>query len=115
MFYVKLGLSLYSHTKFTLLNIDKNSIVASKQYFLRKKVSQTTVRSFIITESRNADIDFLSQLEYFTLIQRLFGEGKHVFNVTRVSLKQLNKVMSSRKICEVTKLISYNFEHLCLT
>ena len=48
-------------------------------------------------------------------LQRLFGEGKHVFNVTRVSLKQLNKVMSSRKIYEVTKLVSYNFEHLCLT
>ena len=73
-----------------------------------------TNNSFIITESRNADIDFLSHFGLLRL-QTLFGEGKHVFNVTRVSLKQLNNVKSSRKIYEVAKLVSYNFEQLCLT
>ena len=63
MFNVKLGLPLYSHTKFSLLNIDTNSIVANEQYFSNQE--SFTNNSFIITESRNADIDFLSQLEYF--------------------------------------------------
>ena len=111
MFYVKLGLSLYSHTKVSLLNIDTNSIVASDRYFSTQE--SFTNNSFIITESRNAD-RFLVSLALLRL-QRLFGEAKHVFNVTRVSLKQLNKVTSSRKIYEVSKLVSYNFEQLCLT
>ena len=75
MFYVKLWLSLYSHKKFSLLNIDTSSIVASKQYFLRKK--SFTNNSFIITESRNADIDFLSRLEYFAY--KGFKEKRNMF------------------------------------
>ena len=63
MFYVKLGLLLYSHTKVYLLNIGTNSIVASEQYFSTQE--SFTNNSFILTESRNADKDFLSQLEHF--------------------------------------------------
>ena len=63
MFYVKLGLSLYSYTKVSLLNIDTNSIVASEQYFSTQE--SFTNNSFIMNESRNADIDFLSHLDYF--------------------------------------------------
>ena len=111
MFYVKLGLSLYSHTKVSLLNIDTNSIVANEQYFSTQE--SFTNNSFIITESRNADKDFLFHLDYFAY--KGFSRKEHVFNVTRVSLKQLNKVTSSRKIYEVAKLVSYNFEQLCLT
>ena len=80
MFYVKLGLSLYSHTNVSLLNIDTNSIVASEHYFSTQESFNNN--SFIITESRNAD-RFLVSLGLLRL-QRLFGEGKHVFNVTRV-------------------------------
>ena len=112
MFY-KLGLSLYSHTKFSLLNIDTNSIVASEQYFSTQESFSNN--SFIITESGNADIDFLSQLEYFTY-KGFSKKGNMFLNVTlRVSIKQLNKVTSSRKIYKVAKLVSYNFEQLCLT
>ena len=111
MFYVKLGLSLYSHTKVSLLNIGANSIVASEQYFSTQESFTNNI--FIITESCNADKDFLSHLDYFAY--KGFSKRKHVFNVTRVSLKQLNKVTSSRKIYEVAKLVSYNFEQLCLT
>ena len=109
MFYVKLGLSLYSHTKVSLKNIGTNSIVASEQYFSTQE--SFTNNSFIITESRNAFLVSLGLLR----LQRLIGERKHVFDVARVSLKQLNKVTSSRKIYEVAKLVSYNFEQLCLT
>ena len=111
MFYVKLGLSLYSHTKVSLNNIGTNSIVASEQYFSTQE--SFTNNSFIITESRSAD-RFLVSLGLLPL-QRLIGERKHVFNVTRVSLKLLNKVTSSRKIYEVAKLEGYNFQQLCLT
>ena len=45
------------------LYIDTNSIVASEQYFSTRE--SFTNNSFIITESCNADIDFLCQLEYF--------------------------------------------------
>ena len=75
MFYVKLGLSLYSHTKVSLLNIDTNSIGASEQYF-STHVSFTN-NSFIITESRNADIDFLSHLDYFAY--KGFSEKGNMF------------------------------------
>ena len=72
MFYVKLGLSLYSHTKVSLLNIGKNSIVACEQYFSTQE--SFTNNSFIITESRNADIDFLS---HFSLqSRRIWGYDK---------------------------------------
>ena len=108
MFYVKLGLSLYSHTKVSLKNIGTNSIEASEQYFSTQE--SFTNNSFIITESRNAYLVSLGLL----CLQRLIGERKHVFDVARVSLKQLNKVMSSRNIYEVAKLVSYNFEQLCL-
>ena len=64
MLYVKLGLSLYSHTKVSLLNIDTDiSIVASEQYLSTQE--SFTNNSFIMTESRNADMDFLSHLDYF--------------------------------------------------
>ena len=63
MFYVKLGLSLYSHAKVSLLNIGTNSIVASEQYFSTQE--SFTNNSFIIIESGNADKDFLSRLDYF--------------------------------------------------
>ena len=113
MFYVKLGLSLYSHTKVSLNNIGTNSIVASEQYFSTPE--SFTNNSFIInnwvTQRRQRFLVSLGLLR----LQRVIGERKHVFNVTRVSLKLLNKVTSSRKIYEVAKLVSYNFQQLCLT
>ena len=75
MFYVKLGLSLYSHTKVSLLNIDTKTIVASEQYFFTQE--SFTNNSFIITESRNADIDFLSHLDYFAY--KGFSEKGNMF------------------------------------
>ena len=112
MFYVKLGLSLYSHTKVSLLNIGTNSIVASKQYFsYARKFHKQQFYNNLVTQRRQRFLVSLGLLR----LQRLFGERKHVFNVTRVSLKQLNKVTSSRKIYEVAKLVIYNFEQLCLT
>ena len=75
MFYVKLGLSLYSHTKVSLLNIGTNSIVASEQYFSTQE--SFTNNSFIITESRNADKDFLSHLDYFAY--KGFSEKGNMF------------------------------------
>ena len=77
MLFVKLGLSLYSHTKVSLLNIDTNSIVASEQYFSTRE--SFTNNSFVITESRNADIDFLflSHLDYFAY--KGFSEKGNMF------------------------------------
>ena len=68
--------------------------------FLCKNVSQTTVLLYNwVTQRRQRFLVSLGLLR----LQRLFGERKHVFNVTRVSLKQLNKVTSSREIYEVAK------------
>ena len=75
MFYVKLGLSLYSHTKVSLLNIGTNSIVASEQYFSTQE--SFTNNSFIITESRNGDKDFLSHSDYFAY--KGFSEKGNMF------------------------------------
>ena len=75
MFYVKLGLSLYSHTKVSLLNIDTNSMVASEQHFSTQE--SFTNNSFKITESHNADRDLLSHLDYFAY--KGFSEKGNMF------------------------------------
>ena len=75
MFYVKLGLLLYRHTKISLLNIGTNSIVASEQYFSTQE--NFTNNSFIITESCNADKDFSSHLDYFAY--KGFSEKGNMF------------------------------------
>ena len=46
---------------------------------------------------REPIIDFLPQFGLLVNFQRLLREGTHVSNVTRVSLKQLNKVTLLRK------------------
>ena len=111
MLYVKLGLSLYSHTKVSLLNIDTDiSIVASEQYFSMQESFTNNSCNNWVTQRRHRFLVSLGLLR----LERLFGEGKRVFNVTRVSLKLLNKVTSSRNIYELAKLVSYYFEQLCL-
>ena len=70
-----LGLSLYSHTKVSLKNIGTSSIVASEQYFSTQE--SFTNNSFIITESCNADKDFLPHLDYFAY--KGLSEKKNMF------------------------------------
>ena len=74
MFYVKLGLSLYSHTKCSLYKLIQIQSLPVNYFSMRESF---TNNSFIITESRNADIDFLSQLEYFAY--KGFPEKGNVF------------------------------------
>ena len=112
MFYVKLGLSLYSHDKiFPFKHWYKFNCCQWTIFFYARKIHKQQFYNNWVTQRRHRFLVSVGVLR----LQRLFGEGKHVFNVTRVSLKQINKVMSSRKIYEVAKLVSYNFEHLCLT